>query len=192
MNLSTFEILCAVLTTTVVGVAIATDLRWRRIPNTLTFSAFGAALVVRFAFQGWVGFGAGLAGAAIAPIFLLVIHIGRGMGMGDLKLAAAVGAFVGPTLAVVAMLLTAIFGGLLAIALLCRRGQVFSELFSLFLIGVPFFGGKRGDTSPASAGTEVATMPYAVAIGIGSLATLVVHACLGPSLISFVGIAATQ
>jgi prepilin peptidase CpaA len=180
-----------VLTTLVIAVAIATDLRWRRIPNTLTFSALGAALVVRCVFQGWIGLGSALAGAAVAPIFLLVIHIGRGMGMGDLKLAAAVGAFLGPTLALVAMLLTAVAGGLLAIALLCRRGQLFSELFSLFLIGVPFLQ-KRLDRSPASSGTPAPTMPYAVAIGIGSLATLVVYACSGPSLISFVGIAATQ
>jgi len=89
------------------------------------------------------------------------------------------------------MLFTAVAGGLLAIALLCRRGQLFSEFFSLFLIGVPFFR-DRVDRSPASAGTPAATMPYGVAIGIGSLATLVVYACLGPSLISFVGIAATQ
>lgn len=179
MRPTTIETLCAVSTAIVVVVAIITDLRSRRIPNVLTFTAFGIALAVRLIFQGWLGLGIALSGAVVAPGVLLLLHMGRGLGMGDVKLAMAVGAFVGPTLAVISMLAAAIIGGVLAIALLMRRGQLMSEFFSLCLIGLPFVKARKHsapvDSTPA---TAALTMPYGVAIGIGSLATLVVYTWL--------------
>jgi prepilin peptidase CpaA len=190
MHATTLEVLSAILIAVVVGIAIVTDVRSRRIPNSLTFSALGAALVVRFAFQGWAGLGLALVGAIIAPLVLLIVHAGRGIGMGDLKLAAAVGAFFGPVAAVVAMLASAILGGVLAMALLMQRGQLLAEFFSLFLVGVPFLKRKLATDSPADASPQVTTMPYGVAIAIGSLTTLAGYAWLGASLPSFAQIAA--
>jgi len=191
MHLATLEVLCAILIATVVGIAIITDLRWRRIPNTLTFPALAAAIVVRFAFQGWVGLGLALAGALAAPLLLLVVHLGRGIGMGDLKLAAAVGAFFGPVAAVIAMLASAILGGIIAMAFLMQRGQLLADFFGLFLNGIPFRKGKKlQDPSAAAAAPVAITMPYGVAIGIGSLTTLAGYAWLGATLPSFVQIAA--
>lgn len=181
MRPATLEILCAISTAIVVGGAIFTDLRSRRIPNALTFTAVGVAVVIRFAFQGWPGLGTALAGAVIAPGILLLIHMGKGLGMGDLKLAAAVGAFLGPMQGIAAMLCAAVIGGVHAIALLMRRGQLLSELFSLFLIGLPFVENRKTIDPPANVPATL-TMPYGVAIGIGALITLVVYAWLGTSL----------
>jgi prepilin peptidase CpaA len=178
MHPTTLEITCAVATAIVVVIAMVTDLRSRRIPNALTFTAFGVAVVVHLVFQGWLGLGLALAGAVSAPAVLLLVHLGRGLGMGDVKLAAAVGAFLGPMMAVAAMLCAAIIGGVLAIALLMRRGQLLAELFGLFLIDIPFMKIKPSIDPPATA-PAVLTMPYGVAIGIGSLVTLVVYAWLG-------------
>ena len=182
MHATTMEVLSAILIVVVVGIAIVTDVRSRRIPNTLTFSAFVAALIVRFAFQGWAGLGLALLGAVIAPVILLIVHFGKGIGMGDLKLAAAVGAFFGPVAAVVAMLASAILGGLLAMALLMQRGQLLAEFFSLFLVGLPFLKRKKDTEAPANATRTVTTMPYGVAIAIGSITTLAGYAWLGASL----------
>jgi prepilin peptidase CpaA len=178
MHPTTLEITCAVATAIVVVIAMVTDLRSRRIPNALTFTAFGVAVVVHLVFQGWLGLGLALAGAVSAPAVLLLVHLGRGLGMGDVKLAAAVGAFLGPMMAVAAMLCAAIIGGVLAIALLMRRGQLLAELLGLFLIDIPFMKIKPSIDPPATA-PAVLTMPYGVAIGIGSLVTLVVYAWLG-------------
>ena len=191
MHATTVDVVSAILIAVVVGIAIVTDVRSRRIPNTLTFSAFIAALVVRFAFQGWAGLGLALLGAVIAPIVLLIVHFGKGIGMGDLKLAAAVGAFFGPVAAVVAMLASAILGGVLAMALLMQRGQLLAEFFSLFLVGLPFLKGKKVREAPANPAHTVTTMPYGVAIALGSLVTLAGYAWLGTSLPSFGLIAAT-
>lgn len=190
MRFALLELLCAIPIALVVGTAIITDLRWRRIPNSLTFPALAAALIIRIAFQGWTGLGLALAGAVIAPLMLLFFHFGRGLGMGDLKLAAAVGAFFGPVPAVVAMFATSILGGLLAMALLMQRGQILREMTGLFLVGLPFLKHKKPADPPADNRPVVTTMPYGVAIGIGSLMTLAGYAWLGASFPTYAQIAA--
>jgi len=172
MSHTPFAIWCAVLTVLLVGVAAFTDLRWRRIPNILTFTAFSLAVVSRLALQGLPGFGFALLGALIAPIILVLLHGGRGLGMGDLKLAAAIGAIVGPMLAVVTMLITAIAGGILAIVMMMRPGGQLHTMIRILSIGIPFLGHSEKGTYKTPARNSVATMPYGVAIGVGSILTL--------------------
>ena len=112
------------LTLVAVGIAMVTDLRSRRIPNLLTFPAMLVGILLRTTFQGWEGLGLSLCGLVGGPLLLLLLHTGRGLGMGDIKLAAAVGAILGPPLTLVAMLLTALAGGVLAIASQLRPGGV--------------------------------------------------------------------
>lgn len=196
MNDTSFILACVVLTGFLVGTSVITDLRWRRIPNFLTFPAFGAALIIRIVFQGWVGLGLALAGAVIAPVILLLLHGGKGLGMGDVKLAAAIGAIVGPVLAIATMLASAVAGGILAIAWMLRPGGQLA-IFSPLLIGLQFWKKnnkkKRKNKSPVVTESRVtSTVPYGIAIGAGSLFTLVVFWWTGHAnwLFSFVGIAA--
>ncbi|MEJ2719526.1 MAG: prepilin peptidase [bacterium] len=193
MNHTPFSLWCIVLTIVVVVMAVITDLLWRRIPNLLTFPAFFVAIATRIFFQGWVGLALALSGAVLAPTLLLLMHGGRGIGMGDLKLAAVIGAFLGPVMAVVARLITAVAGGLLAVATLLKPGGSLSQLFSTLMIGLPFLKKNRGDAKPVeSINPASATMPYGVAIGLGSLITLAVYWWTGNEnwFLSFVGIAA--
>ncbi len=175
MQHPSLAVVCAVLTVLLVGAAMITDLRWRRIPNFLTFSAFGVALVVRISFQGWAGLGDALVGAVLAPGLLLLLHAGRGLGMGDLKLAAAIGAIVGPLLAISTILLSAVAGGLLAIAWRLRPGTQLAQTIGIFLIGLPFVKKQRKESSPPVTRTAAATIPYGVALGIGSLTALAMN-----------------
>ncbi len=192
MSQASFVIWCTSLTVVLVGVALTTDLLWRRIPNVLTLPAVIVAVVIRFAFQGWAGLGLALGGAVLAPVLLLALHGGKGLGMGDLKLAAAIGAFVGPLLAVVAMFASAIAGGILAIVWMLRPGGLLADLLGTFVIGLPFW--KNRDTqesSVASGSPAILTVPYGIAIGVGSLIT--VGLCLWTGhenwFLSFVGTA---
>lgn len=77
-------------------VACICDLRTRRIPNVLTFGAAGLGFGFHAITGGLGTFGASLAGwfvgaALLAPLFWL-----GGMGAGDVKLLAALGAWLGP------------------------------------------------------------------------------------------------
>jgi prepilin peptidase CpaA len=72
-----------------------TDVRDRRIPNWLTYGGLVAALRVRCALLSWLGLRGGLLGLLLGGgIFFLLFVLG-GMGGGDVKLMAAVGAWAG-------------------------------------------------------------------------------------------------
>jgi prepilin peptidase CpaA len=115
-------------------VACACDLRTRRIPNALTFGASAAALLyhaasgggsaVAFAMLGW------LVGAAI----FIVPFAMRGMGGGDVKLIAALGAWLGPYHVIWIALYTGIAGGVLAIAVALGSGYLRRALANVWLL----------------------------------------------------------
>jgi len=126
------------------SISLVTDLRSRRIPNLVTFPAFGAALLLRMALGGWDAAADGLLGAAIAFVPFFLLAWAGGMGMGDVKLVAVVGACVGAERVPWALFCIALVGGLQGVAaLLARRGR----------------GGR-------------ATVPYGVAIALGTACAL--------------------
>jgi prepilin peptidase CpaA len=170
--------LCATaLTLVAVGIATVTDLRWRRIPNLLTFPAALVGIVLRTSFQGWEGLALSVCGLIGGPVLLLLLHTGRGLGMGDIKLAAAVGAILGPPLTLVAMLLAAVAGGVLALGSQLRPGGVLSQTLGVLLIGLPGVGRLARAHAAVPVPTAPAKIPYGVGIAIGSLLTIVVYWC---------------
>lgn len=96
----------------VLGVAASTtDLRNRTVPNWLTCSGVLCGLLWYGATEGLRGAGFSLAGAAVGFVSLLVFFLWGGMGGGDVKLAAAFGALVGPVLIFQALIWIALLGG---------------------------------------------------------------------------------
>src|SRR6516165_3893509 len=100
------------------------DLRARRVPNWLTLTVALLAIALNaFLFETagiWMSLkGMGLAMSIYFPLYLL-----RGMGAGDVKLMAAVGAIAGPTNWLGILMLTALFGAIAAIVLVVRKGRV--------------------------------------------------------------------
>src|SRR5690349_371597 len=100
----------------VAGVAVFFDLRARRIPNILTFGAAALAIVAHAIDGGASGALAAIAGWLVgAAIFFPVFALG-GIGAGDIKLLAAVGALLGPAAAGWVCLFTGIAGGVMGLA----------------------------------------------------------------------------
>ena len=86
----------AAMTLTVALVACVTDIRSRRIPNVLTFGAAVAGLLFHLATGGRdAGFDSAMGYLAGTALFLPFFLLG-GMGAGDIKLLAALGAWIGP------------------------------------------------------------------------------------------------
>jgi prepilin peptidase CpaA len=167
------------LTAIAVSVAVITDLRRRRIPNWLTFPAAAAGLMLWTVVLGWRGLALSLGGMVAAPTMLWLLHACRGPGMGDLKLAAAVGAAVGLALSPVAMLLTALAGGVFAVCWQLRAGGALASMRSALCVGVPVLE-RLADTHAAGAQSAVpAAIPYAVGIAAGSLLAWAVYWCTG-------------
>jgi prepilin peptidase CpaA len=113
------EALAAVLVT-----AMWTDLRASRIPNWLTFSAMGFALVVRAWLGGLQGAIFGLTGLGAGLGLFLILYLSGSIGAGDVKLMAAVGALVGPSGALLSGLLAIMVGGAYALGAMCYQWGV--------------------------------------------------------------------
>ena len=157
-------------TLVVLAVATFTDLRSRRIPNWLVFPFLLAGFVVSGALHGWAGIRHSLAGMALGALLFGVLCALGGMGMGDVKLVAAIGAWIGSAQLLIALVLTAMAGGVLAICWAAAGGFV-GELFrgtGRLLLGF----GKRGlRPHPELVLSNPLTrkMPYAPAIAIGTI-----------------------
>lgn len=105
------------------GACIA-DVRTGRIPNALTLGAAVGALVVRCATEGLWSTTEGLAGWCTGAALLLPIFALGGLGGGDVKLLAAMGAWLGPSDVLQAGLYAAVAGGLLALAIAAATGSL--------------------------------------------------------------------
>jgi len=150
------------------ALASAIDIRSRRIPNWLVAPFLACGLAVQAAAGGWRGAGRGLAGAAVAFAFFAIPCWLRAMGMGDLKLAVGVGAWIGPEQTFVAMIMTGLAGGLLALGYAAWRGNFMSSLDKAgnLVSGIAHRNLQRPECEAASL-----SIPYAPAIAIGALAS---------------------
>ncbi len=92
-------------------IAMVTDLRTLKVHNVLTLPLLAAGLVYGGVTGGWSGLAASLTSAGLGFLCLLIPYVLGGMGAGDVKLAAALGAWLGP-----ATLLTVLAIGLFASA----------------------------------------------------------------------------
>ncbi|AKU91527.1 A24 family peptidase [Vulgatibacter incomptus] len=156
------------------SVSLATDLRSRKILDVVTLPTIGLALAARLLLAGWdspLGLASGLVGAAVGlAAFLLPAWTG-GMGMGDVKLAGAVGAILGWERILGALLLTAIAGGLLAFAVVIQAGTLGETIRNVWFLLLRALRIRRGG---AELGERTAWLPYGVAIVAGTVASLFV------------------
>jgi len=147
-----------------------TDLRERRIYNALTYPAILAGWAL--ALLGGPGaFGSALAGAALgAACFTPLVLVG-GMGLGDLKLMAAVGALGGFVLAAAALIDAALAGGVIAAGLLLvRRGGPGPVLRRVAAVpGAVWLALRTRGRRRMTARRGEVTVPYGVAIALGTL-----------------------
>jgi prepilin peptidase CpaA len=154
----------------VLAVATITDLRSRRIPNWLIFPFLLAGFVVAGWFHGITGIVHSVEGLVVGALFFGVLWWMGGMGMGDVKLCAAIGVWIGPSQMFVALVVTGIAGGVIAVGW-ALAGGFMGEMMSG--AGEMLFGWKeRGlNRHPAMVlGNPAARkMPYAPAIAIGTI-----------------------
>jgi len=145
-------------TVVVLAVATFTDLRSRRIPNWLALPFLAAGILVspwRPDWHGngqsfWHGVGLSFAGLGLALLIYGFLFWMGGMGAGDVKLCAALGAWIGPGQLFIALVITAMAGGIMV---LCWA----------------VLGGFLKDLFTGAGNALKRKMPFAPAIAIGTL-----------------------
>jgi prepilin peptidase CpaA len=157
-------------TLVVVAIATFTDLRSRRIPNWLVLPFLLVGIIVSTWVLGWSGLAHSLEGIGLGALLFGILYFMGGMGMGDVKLVAAIGAWVGPSQLGLALVITGMAGGIMALCW-AAAGGFLGELFSG--TGELIFGMKeRGMRPPPDlvlSNPAKRKLPYAPAIAIGTL-----------------------
>jgi prepilin peptidase CpaA len=159
-----------IYTLAVTLIAAWTDWRTRRIPNWLTVPALVLGIGVNTLAAGWPGARASLEGAGLALIILFPFVLKRGLGAGDWKLMAAIGAFLGPLLFLLALLGSVLVCGLMAIVHLIRMGQVMTTLRNMVVLvrGVFSFG-FRSHPEISLDNPKLLKLPFGVAAAIATV-----------------------
>lgn len=110
------ESVVGVLLAIVLLLAVYLDIRTSRIPNWLTFTAMGSALLAHILLEGVQGAVFSLSGLVTGLALFLPFYFFGDMGAGDVKLMGAVGAIIGPYGAGICSILAILVGGIYALA----------------------------------------------------------------------------
>ncbi|MHB8953022.1 MAG: A24 family peptidase [Pirellulaceae bacterium] len=150
-----------------------------KVPNWLTFPMILSGWLYSAFAAGWagdlwyVGLGWSLIGMAVGLALLLPLYAIGGMGAGDVKLLAGVGAWMGVSHTLNAFCVTAIVGAVLAVAMvLFRRAwskhawQLWAIVNEILTIRDP----NQLSTIAAQRKSSMLLLPYGIPIAIGSVA----------------------
>jgi len=148
------------------GIAAAIDVRTGKIPNRLTAGVAGFGLALTAA--GWTGHSvvAAALGGVLGFVMMLPGHVLGGTGAGDVKLVAALGTLLGPAGVFMAVLYSAVAGGVLALAHALRRRRLTTTLSrTARLVAAPVEAKKQIDGAAVHS-----RFAYGPAIAIGAIA----------------------
>jgi prepilin peptidase CpaA len=167
----------------VIGASLAAavwDLKERKIPNSLTIPVLAGGLSWWMLHGGSAGLGESLAtaGALALPYFILFVFAGGGAG--DVKLMAAVGAWLGLGQGLTALVCVCFCGMVLGLLKALYERQFVAVLSSIRLILLTFYlhvvsGGKIRTPGAASGQDKSRTFPYGPAMFAGIVTAAVYH-----------------
>lgn len=153
-----------------VTVAAVFDIRSHRIPNWLTYPAWGLGLAFG-ALGGLDGMLNSLAGFAAAFIPLFLMFIGGSVGGGDVKLMGGVGALLGFPAGLNALISAILVGGFFAAIILLWQGR----LIPILRFAAANAWSKISRIPPAvdSPPERKDAFPFGVAIALGTYLTAI-------------------
>jgi prepilin peptidase CpaA len=144
-----------------------------RVPNWLTYHFLMAGLLFAAATGGQDKLLWASSGAVVGLMSLLPLYAIGGMGAGDVKLMAGMGAWIGPLLTFKAFVATAAVGGGIAIAMMAYSGELWRHLIMTHEIGREILVIRNPNMLAAKAAERKPCMmllPFGIPIAIGSIA----------------------
>ncbi len=146
------------------------DWRTHRIPNWLTVPGLIVGIAVRTTIGGWPGSKASLEGASLALGLILPLVLLRALGAGDWKFVGAVGAFLGPKLLLVVLLVSFFVAGLMGVVQMMRAHRVVATLKNMWALTKGFFTfGLRVHPEISLDNPGLLKLPFGVAVAMAVL-----------------------
>jgi prepilin peptidase CpaA len=146
---------------------------WKlKVPNLITFPLVLSGWLYSGVAHGWEGLGYSLLGTAVGLGLLLPAYCIGGMGAGDVKLLAGVGAWVWSTVTLYAFCVSAVVGGVIALAMVLyrkgwrkHRAQFEVILTEILTIRDP----NQLSAIAAERKSSMLLLPYGIPLAIGTI-----------------------
>ncbi|MGE4054716.1 MAG: prepilin peptidase [Vicinamibacterales bacterium] len=149
------------------------DIRTRRIPNYLTFGGALCAFGYFALTGGWEGLSTSALGWLTGFVLFFPFYLLRGMGAGDVKQLAALGAWFGPLATLVLGAYTALAGGLLALVVVLWNRAFKTTFRNLWLLICHWkVVGLRALPEVSLDDKRRIRVPYGVPIALGAITTI--------------------
>ncbi len=148
------------------------DWRFRRIPNWVTVTGFLTGFLLNTVGAGRTGMVESLEGTGLALLIYIPLYLLRGMGAGDVKMMAAVGAITGPAGWLIVFLATSLLGGVAAFSAVVVKKRLHQTWFNVqTLLGslMRFEAPYQSNSDLDIRGAQSLRLPHGVVIACGSL-----------------------
>jgi len=143
-----------------------TDWRSRRIPNWLTVPAFAVGIILSTYSDGWSGLKSSVLGTGLAFALLLPFWLLRSLGAGDLKFAAALGAYTGPGRLIDILIGSVFVAGVMALALVIYKGRLLQTIRNIGHILVSLITFRLPGAYVTLDNPDALTIPKGVALAL--------------------------
>lgn len=162
-------------------VAATTDLWKFKVYNALTFPLLVSGLAYHAYTAGWEGISDSAFGVLFGFASLILFYILGGMGAGDVKLLAAIGAWLGMPMTLWVFVVSSILGGLYAAALIIIQGRksIFESWVNLQIAWMRLTAigqhlGQEDSVETVKQGGDIRrrAVPFAVMVLVGVLAVV--------------------
>lgn len=178
MNLSINDYILLIL----VLLSVYFDLTQKKIPNSITFPVILWGLLSYSILEGFSGLKFSLIGFLVGLAIFLIPFILGGMGGGDVKLMAAIGAIKGWRFVLTTAIYSGLVGGIIVIMYLIYKKELWNTLKRalgiilkpiLFILTITFENHKIKKINNYFLGLDMTKekhyIPYGVAIGLGAV-----------------------
>lgn len=149
-------------------IALMWDVRVMRIPNWLTVTACMAGWLYHWIAGGAAGLGSTLAGTAAGLVPLLILYLLQGIGAGDVKLFAALGAWIGAVLVFQVFIYSILFAGGIGLVIIIINRPLLQR-FAALLKGLLIPGANLIDGMGTVKGKRL-RFPFMLAVAPGAWA----------------------
>lgn len=166
------------LVASVLVVAAAID-GWKlKVPNWITFPLVISGWIYSGLAYGWAGLGWSLLGTLVGLVCLLPLYAIGGMGAGDVKLLAGVGAWLWTVHTLNAFIWSAMVGGAMALVMVIYRKAWHKHRDQFWMILLELVSIRNPNKLAAIAAERKSSMlllPYGIPIAVGSILYFVLN-----------------